>query len=118
METDRKRRPAPPSRNLLAADWAWVLGQARRDLLRKGGALVRLAPVTVLPCQVVLTGKHGTNGRILLVRCRCQAQTRDVPRERFYGYDVLGEADSLAAALAVWRAHCGTGQGPARQARR
>ncbi len=89
---------------MIKADWDWVLGQARSGLRRRGAAAP--GPVTVLPCQVVLTGKPGSNGKILLVRCRCQAQTRDVPRERFFGYDVLGEAGSLSGALAVWRAHC------------
>lgn len=92
---------------MITADWGWLLGQARKDLRNRGGP-AEPGPVTVLPCQVVLTCKHGSNGKILLVRCRCQAQTRDVPRERFYGYDVLGEAGSLSGALAVWQAHCET----------
>lgn len=100
---------APPaSANLLVTDWGWVLSQARQRLRARGPA--RPAPAAAIPCAIAVTGKHGTNGRVLNVRCRCQAGTRDVPKERFFGYDPIGETRSLAGAVALWRAwHAGRG---------
>jgi hypothetical protein len=61
-------------------------------------------PAVVLPCEIVLTHKRSSNGR-LVVRCRCMAQTVNEPRPRFYAYDPLGEATSLPEALELWRKH-------------
>ena len=90
------------SRNLLVTDWSWVLSQASGRLRARGPALP--VPAAAIPCAITVTGKHGTNGRLLNVRCRCQAGTRTVPRERFFGYDPIGEAATIAEAAVLWRA--------------
>jgi hypothetical protein len=92
---------------MIKADWGYVIGQATRALRARGGELRQPGPTTIMPCEVVLTCKPGSNGKILLVRCRCQAQTQDTPRERYFNYDTLGEASSLAAAIALWKEHTG-----------
>jgi hypothetical protein len=88
------------SRNLLRADLDWAVKSVNG--MRWLPSLS--APAAVIPCEIVITGKPGTNGRTLNVRCRCQAQTRTPPQQRFYNYDVLGSAESLPGAVALWRA--------------
>jgi hypothetical protein len=93
---------APTSANLLVTDWNWVISETRKRLRARGPAPA--VPAAAIPCALVVTGKHGTNGKVLNVRCRCQAGTRKTPAERFFGYDMIGEAASLAEAAALWRA--------------
>jgi hypothetical protein len=92
---------APTSANLLRTDWSWVIGETRRRLAAQRPAPEE--PAAVIPCALAVTGKHGSNGKILNVRCRCQAGTRKTPKERFFGYDLIGEAASLTEAAALWR---------------
>lgn len=62
------------------------------------------------PCVMRLTfprerdGKV-RNGKTIRVRCECMAQTLLPPSPRFTGYDALGDAHSLGAAIALWRDH-------------
>jgi hypothetical protein len=89
-------------------DWDWLLRRARQDAARYGSVLDK--PVAALPCELVLTfctraGSDGRNGKVLNVRCRCMAGTRNVPSARYYAYDTLGEASSLPGARRLWDEH-------------
>jgi hypothetical protein len=68
-------------------------------------------PVVVLPCQIVLTGARGSNGKVLHVRCRCMAGTVGATAQRYYAYDVIGQAGTVEEALELWK---GNGHGPVR----
>lgn len=86
-------------RNPLAS-WDDLVRWARRY----GSASPR--PPVVLPCQIVITAEPGSNGKRLVVRCRCMAGTIAPPAARFYAYDPLGvTADGLDGAWAIWREH-------------
>jgi hypothetical protein len=89
----------------VTADWRWLINRTRQMQASRGGPYLETVPVVTLPCELVLSGKHGSNGRVLLVRCRCQAQCRNAPRANFWGYDPLGEAAGLGAAVKMWREH-------------
>ena len=90
------------SRNLLTAGWDQVIRAARKQYAERGPAPA--GPAAAIPCALAVTGKRHANGKVLNVRCRCQAGTRKVPRERFFGYDPIGEAATIAEAAALWRA--------------
>jgi hypothetical protein len=48
------------------------------------------------PCEMTLPAKPRSNGRVLLVRCRCLGRYAEP----------LGEAGSLPEARALWDEHC------------
>jgi hypothetical protein len=66
------------------------------------------APPQVFPCELRLTARKDSNGKILNVRCRCMAGTNCEPSRRYCNYDIIGEAGSLEEAKALWRRHTGS----------
>jgi len=95
MAEDLKMRHG---RNFLAA-WDDVVRWAHQY-----GTLTPRPPV-VLPCQIVITAEPGSNGKRLVVRCRCMAGTVSPPAVRFYAYDPVGIAGSLDEAKRIWTEH-------------
>lgn len=81
--------------------------QIRRTAQRQAGRRrsVQDKPVYQAPCELVVSAKKGSNGKVLVVRCRCMAGTESPPARRFYQYDALGEASSLTQARELWDAH-------------
>jgi hypothetical protein len=59
--------------------------------------------------ELIITAKANSNGRILVVRCKCMAEYRDVSR-RYYNYDPLGEAHSLDEVKSLYDAHLTKGK--------
>lgn len=58
------------------------------------------------PCEIVITAKTGTNGKVLRVRCKCMAQVNLPPNGRYYQYDWLAEGEmSLDEAVRIWKEH-------------
>jgi len=88
----------------LKADLDWMISDARKRRKHRGIDYLD-TPVVRLPCEMVLTMKQGSNGKIFLVRCRCMAQTRTKPGKRYYNYDPLSEVASLQEAVSVWKRH-------------
>jgi hypothetical protein len=60
-------------------------------------------PVLNLPHKLILTGKKGSNGKILIVRCKCMAEF--ICKDNYFNYDPLGEASTLTEALKLYDAH-------------
>ncbi|SRR5216684_8829351 len=54
--------------------------------------------------KLILSGKQGSNGKILNVRCKCMAEYANI-RDSYYMYDLLGEASSIKQAAAIYKAH-------------
>jgi hypothetical protein len=84
-------------RDKTIADLDWMITRAKRPQRR--------SPLAVIPCELVLTINPGTNGRELIVRCRCMAGTVVQPARRYYSYDPLGVVQGLDAAKALYREH-------------
>lgn len=55
------------------------------------------------PCELVLTMNRGSNGRLIVVRCRCMALYG--ASRRNYNYDHLGIVSNLAEVRALWAEH-------------
>ena len=60
-------------------------------------------PGTWQACELVVTAKTGTNGKVLRVKCKCMAQVQ-IP-SLLTPYDWIEEVGTLAAAVRVWKAH-------------
>jgi hypothetical protein len=98
--TGRQRRPYP-YHGLVSWELLYRLAKLGAELY--GPAASR--PLAVIPCELVLTINPGTNGRELIVRCRCMAGTVVQPARRYYSYDPLGVVQGLDAAKAMYREH-------------
>jgi len=85
------------------ASWEYLFGETKRRVARSGPAQDQ--PLAVIPCELVTSMQHGSNGKVLNVRCRCMAGTIKAPAARYYNYDMLGEAKSLAEARLLWDDH-------------
>jgi hypothetical protein len=81
------------------------ISRVGRDVRR--GRSVLDHPVVVPECELVVTYKRGSQYKVLVVRCRCMAGTRNVPARGHYAYDALGEVPSgeLGAVKSLYREH-------------
>ncbi len=57
------------------------------------------------PCQMVLSGKAGSRGQLLNVRCTCYAEIDRRVSRNYFNYDPIGVAGTIEEAKALYAGH-------------
>jgi hypothetical protein len=97
-----------PSRDQTTVSLDWLLSSLNTspNRVRPPAAGMASLPWLSQPCEIVLSGARGSNGRVLHVRCRCMSGVRG---RNFFAYDAIGQAVSIPQAVEMWK-EAGHGQ--------